>query len=173
MAALKRLKKSKRGKAVCEVCDEQIKVGDYYEKFSVRFSNPRTRCDKHPFRQSDMAQGKNATAYGVQEYLEDWKNGIVEKDEKPFDFEVLKVRVDGAMSDIENLAEEYEDGANNISEHFGNTFQTDKMEEDAQSCRAMLDSLNTLQDKLNDKEEKLSLEDVKSEIQEVNEQITF
>ena len=110
MSALKRLKKSKRGKAVCEVCDEQIKVGDYYEKFSVRFSNPRTRCDKHPFRQSDMAQGKNATAYGVQEYLEDWSNGIVEKDEKPFDFEVLKVRVDGAMSDIENLAEEYEDG---------------------------------------------------------------
>ena len=173
MSALRRLKKSKRGKAVCEVCDEQIKVGDYYEKFSVRFSDPRIRCNKHSFRQSDMAQGKNATAYGVQEYLEDWKNGVVEKNEKPFDFEVLKVRVDGAKSDIENLAEEYEDGANNISEHFGNTFQTDKMEEDAESCRAMLDKLDTLQDKLNDKEEKLSLADTQTEIQEVIEQITF
>ena len=173
MVALKRLKKSKRGTAVCESCHEQIKVGDHYEKFSVRFRDTRIRCNKHYFRQSDMAQGNNASAYGVQEYLEDWSNGIVEKDEKPFDFEVLKVRVDGAKSDIENLAEEYEDGANNISEHFGNTFQTDKMEEDAESCRAMLDKLDTLQDKLNDQEEKLSLEDTKSEIQEVIEQITF
>ena len=109
----------------------------------------------------------------MQEYLEDWSNGIVEKDEKPFDFEVLKVRVDGAKSDIENLADEYENGSNEIQNYFGQTFQTDDMDEKAESCRAMLDSLNTLQDKLNDKEEKLSLEDAKSEIQEVNEQITF
>ena len=176
MSALKKFKKSKRGVAVCEVCDENIKVGEYYYKFSVRFAEPRIRCKQHRFRQSDMAQGRNADVYAVREQLEDWING------KCHDVIRLKQLLDDGITDLERIADEYDDGASNIAEHFGDTLQTQQMEDNAEQCREMLDSLTELNSELADEnglptssamDSTITTENIKNNLQQSIEIINF
>ena len=136
MGALKTRKKSNRGEAHCEICWEKIEVGEIYHLFSVRFMGTRIRCHKHPFRQSDMAQGRNGEVYAVQEYLKDWIDG---KDST----EIVEL-LEGAISDLENTADGYEQGSSNIQEHFGNTFQTDDMDQKAETIREGMSQIETL-----------------------------
>jgi hypothetical protein len=171
MSALKKFKKSKRGVAVCEVCDENIKVGEYYYKFSVRFAEPRIRCKQHRFRQSDMAQGRNADVYAVREQLEDWING-----ECSHDVIRLKQLLDDGITDLERIADEYDDSASNIAEHFGDTLQTQQMEDNAEQCREMLDSLTELNSELADEnglQEIVTTENIKNNLQQSIEIINF
>lgn len=175
MSALKKFKKSKRGVAVCEVCDENIKVGEYYYKFSVRFAEPRIRCKQHRFRQSDMAQGRNADVYAVREQLEDWINGKWHGETR-HDVIRLKQLLDDGITDLERIADEYDDGASNIAEHFGDTLQTQQMEDNAEQCREMLDSLTELNSELADEnglQGIVTTENIKNKLQQSIEIINF
>ena len=146
MGALKTRKKSNRGEAHCEICREKIEVGKPYFLFSVKFSRTRIRCHKHPFRQSDMAQGRNGEVYAVQEYLKDWIDG---KDST----EIVEL-LEGAVNDLETTAEGYEDGSNNIQAHFGNTFQTDDMDQKAETIREGIEQIETLKTKIEEMRDK-------------------
>ena len=87
-----------------------------------------------------MAQGRNGEVYAVQEYLKDWIDG---KDST----EIVEL-LQGAVNDLETTAEGYEDGSNNIQEYFGNTFQTDDMDQKAETIREGIEQIETLKTKI-------------------------
>ena len=83
-----------------------------------------------------MAQGRNGEVYAVQEYLKDWVDG---KDST----EIVEL-LEGAISDLENTADGYEQGSSNIQEHFGETFQTEEMDQKAETIREGMSQIETL-----------------------------
>tara|TARA_B100001245_G_scaffold156927_1_gene117905 strand:+ start:1183 stop:1773 length:591 start_codon:yes stop_codon:yes gene_type:complete len=129
------LKKSKRGTAKCELCKNPIKERSHYWKFEVAFKPKRIRCEEHPFRMSDKAQGRNAEVYAVQEYLEDWINGVNDAFLKGKEIDEL---LECAKTDLDRIAEEYEDGImNTISE-----LQQEESQEKVDKIRAGIDLID-------------------------------
>ena len=128
-------KKSRRGTAKCDFCDKSIKVGETYWKFEVKFRAIQRRCEEHPFRMSDKAQGRNAEVYAVQEYLEDWINGVNDAFLKGKEIDEL---LECAKTDLDRIAEEYEDGImNTISE-----LQQEESQEKVDKIRAGIDLID-------------------------------
>lgn len=150
-------KKSRRGTAKCDFCDKSIKVGETYWKFEVKFRDIQRRCEEHPFRMSDKAQGRNAEVYAVQEYLEDWING---KDQTEI-FELLE----GAKTDLENTADEYENG---IPETIS-TFIQDETQEKVDAIRSGMDKIDELLPVVKTK----SRDDQETEVQEIIDELAI
>ena len=154
------LKKSKRGTAKCEECKNPIKVGTHYWKFEVKFRPTRIRCEEHPFRMSDKAQGRNAEVYAVQEYLEDWINGVDIPFLKEKDIDEL---LEGAKTDLDGTAEEYEDGImNTISE-----LLQEESQEKVDKIRAGIDLIDELLAEIKTKSRKEQESSVQQIIDEV------
>jgi len=150
-------KKSRRGTAKCDFCDKPIKVGETYWKFEVKFRAIQRRCEEHPFRMSDKAQGRNAEVYAVQEYLEDWING---KDQTE-----ISELLEGAKHDLENTAEEYENGIlDTIS-----TFIQDETQEKVDMIRSGMDKIDELLPDVKTK----SRDDQETEVQEIIDELAI
>ena len=150
-------KKSRRGTARCDFCDKSIKVGETYWKFEVKFRAIQRRCEEHPFRMSDKAQGRNAEVYAVQEYLEDWING---KDQTE-----ISELLEGAKTDLENTADEYENG---IPETIS-TFIQDETQEKVDMIRSGMDKIDELLPVVKTK----SRDDQETEVQEIIDELAI
>ena len=153
------MKKSKRGTAKCELCKNPIKERSHYWKFEVAFKPKRIRCEEHPFRMSDKAQGRNAEVYAVQEYLEDWINCVrLSSFEKHID-KLLEY----AKTDLDRIAEEYEDGImNTISE-----LQQEESQEKVDKIRAGIDLIDEMLPEIKTKSRAEQESDVQQIIDEV------
>ena len=150
-------KKSRRGTAKCDFCDKSIKVGETYWKFEVKFRAIQRRCEEHPFRMSDKAQGRNAEVYAVQEYLEDWINGKDQTD--------ISELLEGAKHDLENTADEYENGIlDTIS-----TFIQDETQEKVDMIRSGMDKIDELLPDVKTK----SRDDQETEVQEIIDELAI
>ena len=150
-------KKSRRGTAKCDFCDKSIKVGETYWKFEVKFRAIQRRCEEHPFRMSDKAQGRNAEVYAVQEYLEDCINGKDQTD--------ISELLEGAKHDLENTADEYENGIlDTIS-----TFIQDETQEKVDMIRSGMDKIDELLPDVKIK----SRDDQETEVQEIIDELAI
>jgi hypothetical protein len=124
----------------CDKCGKEIKVGDPYKWTEIKMTYggmKKVRCMDCPsWKQSELTMSKMSGVYAAQEMVEDTDVLSVE------DLESLR---DDAVSQIEEVAQEYEDSATNIEEGFGHsTSMSEELNEKAESLRSWADEIQSV-----------------------------
>lgn len=122
------VKKARKAQGNCEVCHKPIEPGMGYRFIEPRYGAMKKRhLECAAFRASDMTSGKMSGVYaaqeGVEDFLAEW-DGLDRAD--------LVAALEQAADEIEAVADEYEESAQNIEDGFGHsTMQSEELAEAA------------------------------------------
>lgn len=121
---------------VCRRCSYTIQVGDTYRYFKKRYGGTSIYCEKHHPRASEMTSGKTAALLAIGEGLEEGMKAASVED--------LASALETAAGEAENLADEYQESADNIVEGFGHeTFMSEELQEKADEVREWAEALSS------------------------------
>jgi hypothetical protein len=138
MPRINTVKKARKAQGSCGKCGKAIKPGDAYKWIKGRFGPRKVRCESCAFRASDLTSSdKLARVYDAQE---DAQEAIGEWDGQ--DAQDLKSILETAAEEIREAAQEYQESADAIMEHFpsGNA-TSEECEEKAQELEGWADTI--------------------------------
>ena len=122
----------------CESCGKEIEPGQPYKHVSPRpgpwaHGRKRTRCAECPtWKQSELTFSKMAGVYAAEEDF-----AVVMASWAPEDgLEEIETALEGFAAQVEEVADEYEESANNIEDGCGHsTYQSEELLEKADGLR--------------------------------------
>jgi hypothetical protein len=139
MPRINTVKKARKAQGTCGKCGKAIKAGDAYKWIKPRYGAKKVRCEDCAFRSSDLTSSdKLSRVYEAQETAQDAVN-----DWDGEDAQELKSILETAAEEIREVAQEYQDSADAIMEHFPSGNQTsEECEERAQELEGWADTLD-------------------------------
>ncbi|HUW14874.1 MAG TPA: hypothetical protein VM537_34460 [Anaerolineae bacterium] len=108
-----------------------ISKGDTYYHWSFRYGGKHRSKDRP--RPSQLTQSKLSGAYAAQESIEDLSGET--------DIDTIRSVVESAISEIQEVAEEYRDSADTIRETFSESPTADECEEKAEALESYAEEL--------------------------------
>lgn len=139
-----------------------IKKGEMYYWFKHR-NAPKTICKTMPRPSQMCTSGKLSTLYSAQENIEDALAGLDESD-LAGSVETMTDILNSSAEEVRQVGEEYRESAQNIEDGFGHrTSQCDEIEEKADNCDQIADSIEDAASQLESIEIPDELEDEPSE----------
>lgn len=129
MPRITHVKKARKSQGSCRSCGVAIDKGDPYKWIAFRYGPRVVKCASCNFRDSELTQGKMSGVFAaremVEDFLADWDG----------DLEELRSVCEDAAGEIEMVADEYQEGADNQREYFPDSEQADESEERAEALR--------------------------------------
>ena len=167
------VKSTRKPQGPCGKCGVEINKGDPYRWIKFRYGGKRVRCMKPTcsFRQSELVSSdKLSRLYAASETVEDalalWTPNV-SIDEMLETAQAVADAVEEAMSEIEEVAQEYNDSADNIEQYFSYSETAEQCRESAESAESWRDEfdnpLNDLQNALSELEQYVSARKVQRE----------
>lgn len=148
-----------KGQRRCWRCNKDINEGDSYSWVALRVGRMSTRknfCTEHPPRASDMTTSdKLARLYEAQESVEDALDGDFTRDD------VAQALRDAGEA-AQEVAQEYEESADNIEEGFGHETQmSEEIREKSSNCEDWSSTLDSAADDVESLDDPDDEDDVK------------
>ena len=130
----------------CGKCGATIHKGEEYYRIFQRFRKPIIRCKKCRPRPSELTTSdKLSRLYSASEDIEDKLKEA--EPTKEFLQELLET-LEFAISEAEEVGEEYNESADNMEEYFPNSPLVDEIRERADNCEEWLDELESAKDEV-------------------------
>jgi len=145
MPRVNAVKKAQKAQGTCGRCGTEINVGDAYVWIKFRRGGRFVRCTslKCHFRPSDLTQSKMSGVYSAQENAEDNIGGCSSVAD-------LKALAEETADAIEEVAEEYQESADNIRDTFSESATADDCEEKAEGLLDWVETFRSALDDFND-----------------------
>lgn len=149
---INRVKKSRKDQGNCSRCGVELPKGSAYRWIKFRYGGKIKRCMSSTcaFRQSDLTSSdKLSTLYACQEAIEDEMTHLRENlpdfnpEEIEGTFTALASTIEDQTYEVENVADEYDQSAQNLEEYFPGSEQVYECEEKANACREWYDELDS------------------------------
>lgn len=156
MARINHVQKAQKDQGPCSKCGKQIVKGDPYKWFQKQRAPKRIACASCTFRDSDLAGGRMADVYAAREEAEDAM-------QTASTIEDVREALQNAVDRANELADEYEQSAENIRERFTESATADECEEKASAVRDWANEMESAMD--NDCEE-FDEDDLRTELRE-------
>jgi DNA repair ATPase RecN len=141
-------KKNKAGEAYgCCRCADPIKAGDQYYEWSFRYGGTHRQHISHGSpKQSQLTQSKMSGAYAAIESAEE---AIAAAD----NVEDIKSALEECATEIESVAEEYQESFDNIPENLQQGGPAQEMQEKIEGLQSFAEELNSAASDLEDFDE--------------------
>jgi len=154
MPRVNTVNKARKAQGTCGRCGAEINVGDGYRWIKFRHGGKRIRClaSECRFRASDLTQSKMSGVYSAQENAED-SIGDCES------IADLKALAEETAESVREVAQEYQDSADAIHEHFDTSDTADECEEKAQELEGWADEIENALDEFGDEFEPTQVDD--------------
>jgi predicted RNA-binding Zn-ribbon protein involved in translation (DUF1610 family) len=128
------VKKARKDQGTCPSCGKAIKAGDAYKWAKGRYTAKKIRCESCAFRQSDLTSSdKLSQVYAAQEGAED---AMAEWAGEEGEAQAIMENLAEAVREVAN---EYQESADNIHEHFSESEKADECEERSQELEQWAD----------------------------------
>jgi len=170
MPRIHNVKKSRVDQGSCGRCRDELPKGTPYRWIKFRYGGKQKRCMKSScaFRQSDLTQSdKLSRVYGAGETIEDAMMSVDVLDGEPQESvdnaRLLVEAVDEALGEIEEVADEYNESADNIEYEFDYSPTAELCRENAENLESWHSDLDQAKDELDS-----AIETVEAEITEFN-----
>lgn len=145
------VKRSQKAQGTCHKCSTPIKKGDPYKFIKPRYGAKKVLCAKCQFRDSDLTSSdKLARAYDARD---DLQAAIAGWDPADGDIESLKEALTTAQEAVQEVADEYQESADNIHNTFSESQTADDCEEKANSLGDWAQELESAADDLEEFDE--------------------
>jgi hypothetical protein len=138
MPRINTVKKARKAQGRCTKCGKAINKGDAYRWIKPRYGSKRCVCESCQFRASDLTSSdKLGRVYDAQE---DAQSAVGDWDGQ--DVAELRQALEDAAEAIREVAQEYQESADNIMEHFPSGNQTsEECEERANELEGWADDI--------------------------------
>ncbi len=125
-------------------CIKQIQKGDSYYWVKGRFGPKRVFCAVHPPRASERTSSdKLSQLYAAQE-------GAEEDIAKASSHEDITEILGSVAAEAEDVAQQYNESADNVDEHFPGSSQVDEIRENAEACETWQQALDNAAQQIDD-----------------------
>lgn len=136
------VKKSQR-EYVCSKCRQPIEKGHPYRWWKHRYASKTRWHISHGYPgPADLTTSeKLARLYEVQDSM---YSALTEYEDNPELFDELEDAITGGIEEARDVGAEYEEGADNIEEYFGETTQVSMMREKFEAIENWTDNLESI-----------------------------
>lgn len=155
MPRINYVKKSRIDQGSCGRCGDALPKGTPYRWIKFRYGGKQKRCMKLScmFRNSDLTQSdKLSRVYGAGETIEDAMKNVDVLDGEPRESidnaRLLMEAVDEALGEIEEVADEYNESADNIEYEFDYSPTAELCRENAENLESWHSDLDQAKDEL-------------------------
>lgn len=139
MARINHVTKAQKDQGPCSKCGTEIKKGASYKWFQKQRQPRRVACERCTFKDSDLAGGRMADVYAAREEAEDAMENVASIDD-------VRDALQNAIDRANELAEEYEQSAENIRERFTESATADECDEKAGAVRDWASEMESVVD---------------------------
>lgn len=142
MTRINTVTKARKDQGICRGCGKEIKVGDSYQWIEFRFGGRTVKCSACRFRGSELTQSKMSGVYAAQEAMDD-SLATFEKATDSVDLDDIKADMEGNIDSIREVAQEYKDAADGMSQVSSNSI-ADELTEKGDSLDSWADDLEVV-----------------------------
>jgi len=157
------VEKARKSPGTCGKCGKKIPAGTSYIWWKFRYGGRRIRCVTCPRpRQSELTNSdKLSRCYAAGEEISD----AIDSFRKDFDEEGLRSALEGAASEIREVAEEYRESSSNVESGMnGNRMPIcDELEEKADNLDSKADEIESASSELEEFDEDKAKEEAEEE----------
>lgn len=162
MPRVNRVKKARKDQGTCR-CGHVIKAGESYQWAKPRYGAKMVRCANCSFSRSDLTSSdKLARIYDAQDSAADEIGSWSGDDGHDALAEILR----NAAQEANEVADEYEESAENIREHFESSSTADECEERAEEIRSWAEEMESAADELEEFDEDTAREEARSDLED-------